>query len=254
MSTQYQSLCSAERAFNVEPAMGDTSGALDVLLERDDLVVVNKVAGQPTFPHRRSESGTLANLLVGRYPEMAGVGYSPREPGILHRLDTNTSGVLLAARSSGSFDALRRCLKAGLIRKEYYLICDGDSLPDSGVIDIPIGSRRRSASRVAACIHLRDARRYKARPARTHFRVVQRHEKWALVLASAAVAVRHQIRAHFAAIGHPLAGDGLYGGDVRCIKRHALHARLIAIDEFEGVEPFEVVCGMPEDMVELLRA
>lgn len=234
-------------------AVPEPDAALDVRLERDDLVVVYKNAGQATAPIHPGEVGTLANALVARYPEMAGVGYGPREPGILHRLDTDTSGLVLAARAARSFDLLSRALRGGTLRKEYLLICELAGLADSGVIDIPIGVEGKQSRRVIACIRAEEVRRCNPRPARTSYRIHEQHGRWALVLAEAPKAVRHQLRAHFAAIDHPLAGDALYGGDTGAIGRHALHAHAIAWDGKSGFEPFEVRSDLPDDMATVLR-
>ncbi len=242
------------RLTSLDPtAVAEPEAPLDVRLERTDLVVVFKRAGQATAPLQPGERGTLVNALVAKYPEMVGIGYGVREPGILHRLDTGTSGLLLAARTPASFDFLSRDLRAGKIHKEYLVICEGASLPDSGIIDIPIGVDPKHPRRVIPCIRAEEIRRCDPRPARTSYRVEQRSGRWALVLVEAPKAMRHQIRAHFAAIEHPLAGDDLYGGDTSALARHALHARLIRWMGRENIEPFEVACDMPEDMAALMR-
>ncbi len=114
-------------------ATPDPAAPLDVVLERDDLVVVNKPAGVPTAPLHPGERGTVANALVARYPEMAGIGFSPREPGLCHRLDTDTSGLVLAARTATAFAALGAGLKEGRLDKRYLLICQIGDLPGDGL-------------------------------------------------------------------------------------------------------------------------
>ncbi|MCL2823451.1 MAG: RluA family pseudouridine synthase [Polyangiaceae bacterium] len=244
----------AVKVQNTEQAAVPELLALDVRLERTDLVVLNKPAGQPCAPIRAGETGTVANGLVARYPEMAGVGYGAREPGLLHRLDTGTSGLLLAARTQVAFDSLLLALRSGKLCKEYYLICAGDGLADTGDISIPIGDDSRHSRRVVACLRAEQIRRMAPRPATTGYRVVQRSGRWALVRAYASRAVRHQIRVHFAAIGHPLVGDGLYGGDEGLLGRQALHACRIGLSGVDGVESFDVVSDLPEDMASVLSA
>jgi len=226
---------------------------LTVVHESPSVVIVDKPAGQPTAPLRAGEVGTLANALVGRYPELAGLGHGPREPGLLHRLDTGTSGLVIAARSKEAFDVLAAALKAGDIVKEYTLVCASADLPDASVIEFPIAKHPKDQRRVYPCIHPRDVMRYAPRPASTRYRVLRREGPWALVLATVSRALRHQIRAHFAAIDHPLAGDLLYGGpEVAGLGRHALHASRVA---FVGAEPalcFDVTSPVPSALVEIL--
>jgi 23S rRNA pseudouridine1911/1915/1917 synthase len=226
---------------------------LTVLHESPAVVIVDKPAGQPTAPLRAGEIGTLANALVGRYPELAGIGHGPREPGLLHRLDTGTSGLVIAARSKAAFDVLAAALKAGDLVKEYTLVCASADLPDTSVIEFPIAKHPKDQRRVYPCIHPRDVMRYAPRPASTRYHVLRREGPWALVLATVSRALRHQIRAHFAAIGHPLAGDTLYGGPtVPRLDRHALHASRVA---FEGPEPalrFDVSSPVPGALLEIL--
>ena len=233
-------------------AVPEPDAPLDVRLERADLVVAYKPAGQPTAPIQAGELGTLANSLLGRYPEMAGVGYGPREPGIIHRLDTHTSGLVLAARTPKTFDVLSRALREGTLHKEYLLICALAGLVESGIIDIPIGTEGKQSRRVVACIRPEEMRRCNPKSARTSYRILESHGRWALVLAEAPKAVRHQLRAHFAAIDHPLVGDALYGGDTEALDRHALHAHAISYIGSSDIEAFEVRCDMPEDMAGLL--
>ena len=118
-------------------AAPDPDLSLDVLVENVGYVVVAKPAGVPSHPLKEGEVGTLAGALVAHYPEMRDVGYSKREPGILHRLDNDTSGVMLAARDQATFDALRQQLKAGEIEKRYLARCQG-IVPAPMIIDTPI--------------------------------------------------------------------------------------------------------------------
>jgi 23S rRNA pseudouridine1911/1915/1917 synthase len=234
-------------------AVPEPAASLSLRLETADVVVAEKPAGQPTAPIRDAETGTLANALVGRYPQMAGIGHSPREPGLIHRLDTDTSGLVVAARTSAAFESLSKGLKTGALEKAYLLVCHAEGLASSGEIAIPIAHHPKDKKRMYACMHPRDVSRYRPRPASTSFRVVRTHEQWALVEARASAAIRHQIRVHMAAIGHPLAGDALYGGPpVPGLNRHALHASLI-VWRGDGVVPaFEVRSDLPADLVAAL--
>lgn len=242
------------------PAAATPDAPLHVVLETDAVVVVDKPAGQPTAPLRPGETGTLVNALLGRYPELVPqdtasfVGHSAREPGIIHRLDTETSGAVVVARTAAAFDVLKAALKEGRLDKRYLLVCSGEGLPEEGTIEFPLTNHPKDQRRVYACVHPRDVMRYEPRPAATAYRVVQRAGAWALVEARVGKALRHQIRAHFAAIGHPLAGDELYGGPViRALGRHALHASQVRYEGGGGIDAFDVTVPLPKDMATLLE-
>jgi 23S rRNA pseudouridine1911/1915/1917 synthase len=241
-------------------AVADPDAPLYVLLETPDLVVLDKPAGQPTAPLDPGERGTLANALVARYPELAGIGFSPREPGLCHRLDTGTSGLVLAARTTEAFEVLSRALKEGRLDKRYLVICAALDLPESGTIEIPLAPHPKDRRRVYACVHPRDVARLGPRPASTSYQKLREQGPWALVEVKAPKAARHQIRAHFAAIEHPLAGDALYGGPplpghvegTEEGARHALHAHRIVWKGDGAVPAFTVESALPPDLVSLV--
>ena len=235
-------------------AMADDDLELVLAFETSQLVVVDKAAGVPSAPLRPGEKGTVANALLARYPEMASIGFSPREPGICHRLDTGTSGLLLAARSAAAFDALTQALAAGELRKRYLVVCRGADLSEEGSIELPLATQPGDRRRVVACAEPSEASRLGARPARTRYRLIRRgQEGRALVEAIAPRAHRHQIRAHFAAIGAPLVGDQLYDGEgIAGLERHALHASYLGCSSARDIAPFEVSSPLPADLDALL--
>jgi 23S rRNA pseudouridine1911/1915/1917 synthase len=237
-----------------EPCVPEPDAVLTVRHESPKVLVVDKPAGQPTAPIRKGETKTLANALAGHHPELAGIGYSPREPGIVHRLDNETSGLVVVARTASAFELLRDALQFEKLGKEYLLICASESLPDTGTIEYPIANHPKDKRRVYPCIHPRDVMRYAPRPAVTTYKVERRVGPWALVRAEASRAVRHQLRAHFAAIEHPLAGDVLYGAEaVSGLERHALHAARISYDGGGDSElAFDVASPLPDDMAKLV--
>ena len=205
---------------------------LTVVYECDAFVVVDKPAGMAMHPLREGEDETLCNALVARYPEMQGVGYGLREPGILHRLDNETSGLVIAAREQNAFEALRGILRSGAIDKRYRAWVSGRPRAP-GLIDLPLAHDAGAQQRMVACFDERDMDRSKARSAQTE--VLSRVETvlvgampYSLVEVRAASARRHQVRVHLAAYGHPLVGDALYGG-VSLVEgdHHRLHASFL---------------------------
>jgi len=234
-------------------AVPDPDAPLLVVLETEQIVVIDKPAGQPTAPLAPGERGTLANALLARYPDVASCGFSPREPGLCHRLDTGTSGLVLAARSPAAFDALTRALKDGRLDKRYWMLVLNDGLPESGTIDIPIAAHPKDRRRVLPCLHPRDVARNQPRAATTTWTKVREIDKLALVEARAPRALRHQIRAHMSAIGHPLIGDALYGGDMSFgLLRHALHAQRIAWGGDSIIPAFVCQSPLAPDLVKLV--
>jgi 23S rRNA pseudouridine1911/1915/1917 synthase len=237
------------------PCVPEPEAPLKVLHASAKVMVVDKPAGQPTAPLRPDETGTLANAIVGHHPELAGIGYSAREPGIVHRLDTETSGVVVVARTAEAFEKLRDALQFEQLHKEYLLVCASEGLPDTGTIEIPIANHPKDKKRVYPCVHPRDVMRYAPRPALTRYSVEKRVGPWALVRAEAPRAIRHQLRAHFAAIEHPLAGDALYGGEAAPgLERHALHASRVSYEGGGDRElAFDVASPLPDDLAALVR-
>lgn len=236
-------------------AVAEPEAPLVIVLETSDLVVVDKPAGQPTAPLSPGERGTVANALLGRYPEMKDCGFSPREPGLCHRLDTDTSGLLLAARTPEAFETLTRALKAGELDKRYLLVTSAVDLPETGTIEIPLAPHPKDRRRAYPCVHPRDVARYAPRPATTRYEVIAADGTWALCEASAPRALRHQIRAHFAAIGHPLAGDALYGGpEVPGLRRQALHASSITWRGDARIPAFSCRSPLPADLAAIAPA
>ena len=205
-------------------ATPDPDVPLVVLLETETFVVVDKPAGVPSHPLEEGERGTLGGALVARYPEIREVGYRRREPGIVHRLDTGTSGVMLAARTADAFRTLREELRAGRIEKRYLARCMGVVTAPS-VIDAPIANDPGDSRKVRVCTDARAAERLGAQPARTEVISSKPAPHGSLVEVRANYARRHQIRAHLASIGHPLLGDTLYGGPrLEHPDHHLLHA------------------------------
>jgi len=235
------------------PAAATPDAPLDVRFDGEGVLVVEKPAGQPTAPLKPNEVGTLANALVGHYPDLAGVGYGAREPGLVQRLDNDTSGLVLVAKTQATFEILRTSLRDGKIDKRYLLICKSEDLADSGTIEIPIANHQKDSRRVYACLHPRDVMRLSPRAASTRYEVKLRAHGLALVEVEVSRALRHQIRVHFAAIDHPLIGDALYGGQLlEGLGRHALHASRISFAGADGIAKFDISSVLPPALQQLI--
>lgn len=223
---------------------------LDVRLERGDLVVVEKPAGQASAPLSASERGSLVGALLGRYPEMNGIGYRAREPGLIHRLDTRTSGLVVAARSAVAFEVLRAALEEHRLDKRYLAIVEAAGLPDERVIELPLMPGKAGRVIVAP-----DGGGGGA-PCVSRVRTLDRRGRFALVEVEASRAFRHQVRVHLAASGWPIAGDIDYGGAVRpgLSGRHALHASHVAWAGDERVPAFAVDSPLPDDLAAFFDA
>lgn len=226
---------------------------LRVVLERADLVVVDKPAGQPSAPLGALATGTLAGALLGRYPEMAQLGYRKREPGLLHRLDTRTSGLLIAARTPLAFEVLREALTGEKLHKRYLAVVEGLGLPEFMEVDLPLAPHPSGSGRV---IVAEDDDTPGARACFSELRLVERRGRWALVEVTASRAYRHQVRVHLASVGWPIAGDLDYGGSVADVLegRHALHASHVAWEGSEQVPAFAADSPLPAELRALLDA
>jgi len=222
--------------------------AITVLYEDDDVLVVAKPAGLVVHPGAGHPDQTLVNGLLHRFPEIAEVG-DPQRPGIVHRLDRDTSGVLVVARSARAYDGLVRALAAREVTREYIALVWG--VPDSprGVIDAPIGRSERRRTRMAV--------RSSGRDARTRYEVRDRFgdDRLALLHCELETGRTHQIRVHLAAIGHPVVGDAAYGGlrSGMSLRRPFLHAARLAFTHPVSGEAIEVEEQLPAELAEALE-
>ena len=181
-----------------------SGNSLDILYEDDDVIVVNKPAGQIVHPAPGHEKGSLLDELLAHCPSMAGVGSAER-PGIVHRLDIDTSGALVAAKTTRAYMALRRDFERhGAVRKRYLAVLHGAPEPRSGTLETLIG-RKPWDSRRMAVVESGGAR------AVTRWETLARRGPIALVEFTIETGRTHQIRVHAAHLGHPVVGDPLYG-------------------------------------------
>ncbi|HRE03148.1 MAG TPA: RluA family pseudouridine synthase, partial [Ilumatobacteraceae bacterium] len=200
--------------------VGDASIEVAVLYADDDVIVVDKPSGLVVHPGHGHPDGTLVNALLARFPDMAEVG-DPFRPGIVHRLDVGTSGVMVVARSAVAYDSLVAALSSRSVARTYNTLVWGHLDSPKGLIDAPIGRDHRDPLRMAVVID--------GKPARTRYRTVETYvdpTEVALLECQLETGRTHQIRVHLAAAGHPVVGDGQYGGQRSAITAHRpfLHA------------------------------
>jgi 23S rRNA pseudouridine1911/1915/1917 synthase len=232
------------------PITPDPTLPLAVLFESDDFVIVDKPAGLPTAPLTRSENRSLAAALLARYPEMLGVGFREREPGLVHRLDNETSGVVLAARNENAFRLARQLIESSAIEKRYLAVV-APGLAGEGELETLLGPDPSDPRRVRVFEQRPDGY---AKQCRTRYRVLERGLHFSLVELAVERAFRHQIRAHLAHLGFPIAGDAVYSGPEapELGARHALHGSVIAWRGDAERAGFRGEASLPAEMRALL--
>ncbi len=177
---------------------------IEVVYEDDDLLIVDKPAGLVVHPSPGHDQGTLVNALLGRGLDLAPGGIAGvQRPGIVHRLDRDTSGLLMVARSDAAQASLQAQLKARRIKKTYLALVRGSVVAAVGRIEAPVGRDPNRRRRMAVTPN--------GRPATTGYRVRERFDRWTLLELDLVTGRTHQIRVHLEAIGHPVAGDPVYG-------------------------------------------
>ena len=181
---------------------------MEIIHSDDDIIVVNKPAGVIVHRAPGYPDGTLCDILLKDFPDMAGVG-SVERPGVVHRLDRDTSGVMVFARNQRAYLALRREFENhGKVNKTYLAVLHGTPKPQSGMLNTLIGRKPFDAKRMAVVDH-------NGKTAITHWTVLSKHGGLSLVEFIIETGRMHQIRVHAAHLGHPIAGDSLYGDQVR---------------------------------------
>ena len=223
-----------------------------VLYEDAAIIVVDKPAGMPSHALRRDETGTVANFLLARHPELTSVGKSPLEPGIVHRLDTDTSGVLLAARTQEAYRRLRQQFAERQVVKDYMALVVGD-LRAAGDVCAPLAHHRRDRRMMRVCTADDTAR--DARAAVTSYRPVERFGSHTLLAVRIRTGVMHQIRVHLASIGHPVVNDRVYGAAAPspAAGRHCLHACHLQFFHPSTGQRMEVSSSLPPDFAALVE-
>jgi 23S rRNA pseudouridine1911/1915/1917 synthase len=217
---------------------------LSILYEDDDVLIVDKPAGIAVYPAPGHPSHTLMNAVLSHCPDISLIDGSVR-PGVVHRLDKNTSGVMMVAKSKAAQLDLSAQLKGRRVLKKYLILVKGHPSPDQGVIEAPIGR------------HFRDRKRMSVAPggrqARTLYRVIRRLNGYSLVEAILQTGRTHQIRVHFAHRGWPVAGDATYGVRVGWLDRQFVHASRLGFHLPSSSEWTEFSSRLPLDLEEALE-
>ena len=222
--------------------------SLDIIYEDEYLIVVNKPANMIVHPAGKIRSGTLVNALLYYCKDsLSGIGGVIR-PGIVHRLDKNTSGLMVAAKNDFAHLDLSRQIKEHQVTKKYIALVQGGMRDDSGIIDAPIGRSLKNRKKMAVTVE------GKSREAITHFKVLKRFSGYTLVEATLRTGRTHQIRVHLAFIGYPIVGDKLYGHkkQVLNISRQALHSHILGFAHPSSKKYLEFSTPLPKDMQKLI--
>lgn len=239
------------------------SRPLAIVHEDEHLLVLDKPAGLVVHPGAGVQSGTLVHALLHHAPAIATVGGEGR-PGIVHRLDKDTSGLLVVAKTEEAYQALVQALRERTVSRIYQALVWGDPGPSHGFIELPIGRDPKDRKRMAVV-------RQGGRPARTNWRVLERFGPATLVEARLETGRTHQIRVHLAAVRHPVLGDPVYGGRarktlslrpmersladtlLRLMRRQALHAATLELTHPVSGRPLRFDSPLPEDFARALE-
>lgn len=220
---------------------------LDIVYEDADLLVVNKPAGMVVHPAFGHASGTLVNAVLAHCPDLAGVGGELR-PGIVHRLDKDTSGLIVVAKGDTALRDLQTQFKGREVRKVYLTLVEGHVSPATGLIDAPIGPNPRARKKMAVVPR-------GGREAQTEYRALEFYDAHTLVEAHPLTGRTHQIRIHMAFIGHPIVGDAVYGFRKQRAKapRLFLHAARLGFRLPSTGEWREFQSPLPDDLSAVLE-
>ena len=217
--------------------------SLSISYEDDHLLVIDKPAGLTTHPGPGHETGTLANALLDYLPELEKVG-APLRPGIVHRLDKDTSGLLLVAKTQSAHLALSAQFKKRTVTKTYLALVQGAVSPPEGLVQAPVGRHFTHRKKMAVV--------QGGREAETLYKTVASFDRYTLLNVTPHTGRTHQIRVHMAAIGHPVVSDATYGKPHPQLRRQFLHAAsLIFVHPYSG-QRMELNAPLPDDLSKFL--
>lgn len=219
---------------------------LDIIFEDEHLLVVNKRAGMVVHPAHGHTSGTLVNAVLAHCPQVAGVG-GPDRAGVVHRLDKDTSGLIVVAKSEETRTALQRQFKRRRVEKTYLVLVEGHVQPREGVIEAPIGRDKQQRKRMAIV--------RSGREARTFYRAREFFKEYTLLEVRPETGRTHQVRVHLAWLGYPVVGDRIYGYRRQPLlsHRHFLHAARLRLTHPVTGEPLEFEARLPDDLAGVLQ-
>ena len=218
--------------------------ALDVVYEDKDLAIINKPAGLVVHPAPGNYAHTLVNALLHRFKELSSI--NPERPGIVHRLDKETSGLIVIAKNNLAHHALSAQFAKHTIKRKYFALVKGEVSFDENIIEMPIG--RHPYKRKNMAVGFGEKTRY----AKTHYRTLKRSSTFSLLELAPFTGRTHQLRVHLSFLGHPILGDSKYGRNNE-FSRLALHAYYIGFTHPTSQEFIEFRTEMPKEMEDFLN-
>jgi 23S rRNA pseudouridine1911/1915/1917 synthase len=222
---------------------------LDILYEDEQLIIINKPAGLVVHPAPGNETGTLVNALLSHCPDLAGIGGVQR-PGIVHRLDKDTTGALVVAKNDYAHQHLQAQLKAKTAYRQYLAIVHGVPKQERGTVNLPIG-RHRGDRKKMAVIPVEQG----GREAITHWQILERLGNYSLMKFRLETGRTHQIRVHSAQLGHPIVGDPVYSSGRSLgvnLSGQVLHAQKLILEHPISGEKIEAIAPLPPNFTKLL--